>query len=167
MYIASWPVLSLSFSYQNPILAFVAPRHFIIVSVYYVIINCIAGQKGIIKNKKQKKAGVFLPLLLPVLRLGYCQWNWVVVDATVAFAGPFWNQLDIPIPFTRKSSKSRLPDAEITRGCRSTHLSYTTLTSSPLLVVGWQGILSLDTIKYPLDLKKKLYIIYLLKSIIT
>ena len=46
----------------------------------------------------------------------------MVTDATAAFAGPFWNQLGLPTPC--KSSKSRLPDAEITRGRRSPRLLF-------------------------------------------
>ena len=40
-----------------------------------------------------------------------------IADATAAFAGPFWDQLGLSSPC--KSSKSRLPDAEITKGRRS------------------------------------------------
>ena len=33
----------------------------------------------------EKQAGGFPPLLLSVLRLGSCQWNWVVAGTTAAF----------------------------------------------------------------------------------
>ena len=67
-----------------------------------------------------KQACGFPPLLLSELRLGSCKLNWVVADATPAFACSFWNRLGLPTPC--KSSKSMLPDAEIRRGCRSPHL---------------------------------------------
>ena len=49
-----------------------------------------------------------------VLRLGSCQWNWVVTGATAAFD---WSLL-VPIRPPCKSTKSRLPDPEITMGRR-------------------------------------------------
>ena len=36
----------------------------------------------------EKQAGGFSPMLLCVLRLGSCQWNWVVAGATAAFDWP-------------------------------------------------------------------------------
>ena len=53
------------------------------------------------------------------MRLKTCQWNWTVASATAAFD---WYQSDLPTPC--KSTKSRLLDAEITKGRRSLHLSF-------------------------------------------
>ena len=61
-----------------------------------------------------KQAGGFSPLLLSFLRLGSCQWKWVVADAAAAFAGPSWKQLGLPTPC--KFTKSRLPETKITNG---------------------------------------------------
>ena len=59
-------------------------------------------------------------MLHSVLKLGSCNWNWVVADATWAPWLVPESTSQVPTPCT--STKSRLPDTDITKGCRSLHL---------------------------------------------
>ena len=65
----------------------------------------------------EKQADGLSHLLHSVLSLGSCQWNWVVAGATAAFN----TSQVLSTPY--KSTKSRLPDTEITKRHRSLHLS--------------------------------------------
>ena len=71
----------------------------------------------------EKQVDSFSHLQHSVLRLGSCQWNWVVAEM---LPQPLGRSLMVPArpPTPCKSTKSRLPDTEITKGCRSLHRSH-------------------------------------------
>ena len=68
----------------------------------------------------REESRIFLTFAaLYFLRLGSCQWNWVVADSTAAFD---WSLMVLVRP-----PKSRHPDSKISKWRRSHHLNTTTL----------------------------------------